>query len=190
MNSTSAWLGIIAMAGSAVAAPDPDRDPVIRALVAASPCATDSSYQRLAFWIGDWEISDSVGTHYATQRVHSAVDGCALTVEWTGRAGDKGLGITAFDGKTREWRQIYVSNQVPSPSGVNVRKSDPSYRGPGVRFISIIEPAGTDLARSRITIMPLSGHRAMQLFEDSSDGGKTWRVLFKAEHRPLPGAGE
>jgi hypothetical protein len=151
----------------------------------ASPCAADANYQRLAFWVGDWEILDPAGAHYATQRVRAAVDTCAITAEWTGRMGDKGLGTSAFDRLSGEWRQMYVSNQVPAPTGVFLRKSDRSYTGPGVRFISLLDPADGNPARSRVTIMPLDDHRALQLFENSSDGGKTWQTLFKAEHRPI-----
>ncbi|MES1259953.1 MAG: hypothetical protein ABUL71_05105 [Gemmatimonadota bacterium] len=190
MNHTIPWLGVVVVAASAAHALPDHHDDAQPRLAAASPCAADSNYQRLSFWVGDWDVVDSSGAHYAVQRVHSVIDGCALTVEWTGRVGDKGLGMTAFDGRKGEWRQVYVSNQVPSPSGVNIRKSDPSYHGPGVRFVSLVDPPATDLARSRVTIMPMTGHRAMQLFEDSSDGGKTWHVLFKAEHRLLAGTGQ
>jgi hypothetical protein len=152
---------------------------------AASPCAADANYQRLAFWVGDWEILDPTGAHYATQRVRTAVDACAITAEWTGRVGDKGLGMSAFDRRSGEWRQVYVTNQVPSPTGVLLRKSDQSYSGPGVRFVPLLDPADGNLARSRVTIMPLSDNRVLQLFEDSPDGGKTWQTVFTAEHRPL-----
>jgi hypothetical protein len=152
---------------------------------AASPCAADSQYQRLGVWVGDWEVLDASGAHYATQRVRTAVDTCAITAEWTGRAGDKGLGLSAFDRQSGGWRQVYVTNQVPSPTGVFLRTSDPSYNGQGVRFIPLLDPADGNPARSRVTIMPLSNGRALQLFEDSPDGGKTWHMLFSAEHRPL-----
>jgi hypothetical protein len=149
----------------------------------APPCTTDSNYQRLAFWVGDWEVVDSTGAHYATQRVRAVLDACAIAAEWTGRVGDKGMNVSAFDGRTGEWRQVYVSNQVPAPTGVSIRRSDPSYNGPGIRFIALVDPPPGNLARSRVTIMPLDGHRVMQLFEDSKDGGTTWQVVFKAEHR-------
>ena len=74
--------------------------------VKTSPCAGDSSFQRLAFWVGDWEVLDSAGNHYANQ-----------------------------------------------------------------------------LNRARVTIMPMGDGRVEQRFESSSDGGSTWRVVFKAEHR-------
>jgi hypothetical protein len=133
-------------------------------------------------------VVDSTGAHYATQRVRAVIDNCAITAEWTGRVGDKGMNLSAFDGRTGEWRQMYVSNQVPAPLGVTLRRSDPSYGGPGIRFIPLLDPPTGNRARSRVTIMPLSDHRAMQLFEDSKDGGQTWLVVFRAEHRPRTAA--
>lgn len=156
---------------------------------APSPCVADSSFRRLAFWVGDWEVLDSTGARYATQRVQDALDGCAITAEWRGPRGGEGLSMFAFDRRAGEWRQIYVSNQVPSPSGIQLRRSDPTYDGPGLRFIALVEPSDGNPSRSRVTIMPLGGGRVLQLFESSSDGGRTWRTLFKGVHRPLHRAG-
>lgn len=182
MNMSLGRLGAITLTASLVFAPlhsSKAQQP--------SPCAKNSNYQRLAFWVGDWDVVDSLGAHYATERVRPVVDGCAFTAEWAGKAGDKGLSTFAFDKPSGEWRQLYVSNEV-FPTGAIVRKSDPSYNGPGLRFIALVDPPAGSLSRSRITIMPMSNGRTMQLFEDSSDGGKTWHTLFKAEHRPLPGS--
>jgi hypothetical protein len=159
-----------------------------RTAAASSPCTADSNYQRLAFWVGDWEVLDSTGAHYATQRVHAVIDACAITAEWNGRLGDKGMNLSAFDVRMAEWRQVYVSNQVPKPLGVSIRRSDPEYSGPGIRFIPLLASPVGELAQTRVTILPLSGHRALQLFETSQDGGKTWHTVFKAEHRPLRAA--
>ena len=155
-----------------------------------SPCAADPNYQRLAFWVGDWEVLDSAGAHYASQRVRTVVDACAITAEWTGRAGDKGFNLSAYDGRSGEWRQTYVSNQVPVPLAVTLRRSDPSYEGPGVRFIPLFPPPAGTTSLARITILPLAGGHVMQLFENSRDAGATWSVTFRAEHRPSPSSGE
>ena len=189
MNKLLNWLGAMAMATSTAHPPSSRSGVEARRSTSAPPaCATDPNYQRLAFWVGDWEVVDSTGTHYATQRVRAVIDDCAITAEWTGRVGDKGMNLSAFDGRTREWRQMYVSNQVPTPLGVTLRRSDPSYDAPGVRFISLLDPPPGNATRSRVTIMPLSADRAVQLFEDSKDGGATWHAIFKAEHRRLTSA--
>ena len=180
----AAYIVVVASIAGAVTSGDrpvaSSRD--ARATVAA-PCAADSGYRRLAFWVGDWTVFDSTGKRYATQRVRDAVDQCALTVEWTGTVGDKGLSVYGFDARSNSWKQMFVSNQVPRLSGVILRQSDPDYAGPGVRFIPVITPP-PGATRSRVTIMPLPGSGVMQLFEDSHDDGKTWTTVFKGEHRP------
>jgi hypothetical protein len=183
VNISIGWLGALAVAVNLSSAPLHRRQSESAQNPAASPCTADSSYQRLAFWVGDWDVFDSTGAHYATQRVSAVIDECAFTAEWASSGGNKGMGLSAFDMKTRQWKQVYVSNQVPFRSGVTIRTSDPSYTGPGIRFIALPDPAADSLAQSRVTIMPLSGHRALQEFEDSRDGGKTWKIVFKAEHR-------
>jgi hypothetical protein len=183
MNRYSSCFGALAVVASIAAVPFHHREPTTPRTGAISPCASDSTYQRLAFWVGDWEVVDSTGAHYATQRVRAVLENCAITAEWESGGGYKGLSMFAFDPKSSEWRQMYAANQVPSPSGVELRRSDSSYRGPGVRFILLLDPQDGNLVRSRVTIMPLSDHRAMQLFEESRDAGKTWHTVFKAEHR-------
>ncbi len=155
-----------------------------------SPCATSADFQRLAFWIGDWDVFDSTGVYYASQRVHAAIDACALTVEWTGRAGDKGFGVSAYDSRARQWKQMYVSNQVPFSSGVKYRTADRGYAGPGVRFVPVFAAGDSTRSQTRVSIVPLANDRVLQLFEDSSDGGATWHVEFKAEHRRHPGGAD
>lgn len=183
MRRTPGFSGVAAMmlTGLACASARPN-DPA-KGPLAASPCAADSNYQRLAFWVGDWEVFDSTGTRYASQRVRAVLDACAITAEWTGPVGDKGMSLSAFDVRAHEWKQTYTSNQIPSASAVSFRRSDPRYEGPGIRFVPLVDPAAGDRARTRVTIMPLDGHRALQQFESSQDGGETWRIVFKAEHR-------
>jgi hypothetical protein len=183
MNMHVSWLGALAAVASVASGPFHHSQATQPLATRAPSCAADSNFQRLAFWVGDWDVVDSIGKHYATQRVRAVVDACAITAEWASGGGYKGLGLSSFDVRTGEWRQMYVSNQVPSPSGVELRKSDPSYRGPGVRFILLLDAADGSRSRSRVTILPQSDHRAMQLFEDSPDGGTTWHTVFKAEHR-------
>jgi hypothetical protein len=86
-------LGLSALAGAILLAPR--RNAVANVRTAPDVCMSDSSFQRLAFWIGDWDVFDSTGTRYASQRVRAVVDACALTAEWTGPVGDKGMSMTA-----------------------------------------------------------------------------------------------
>jgi hypothetical protein len=186
VNPAAHIVVIVSIVGAAAIADRPvttSRD--ARGTTSGAPCGADSGYRRLAFWVGDWTVFDSTGKRYAAVRVRDTVDQCALTVDWTGSVGDKGLSVFGFDARTNSWKQMYVSNQVPRPSGVILRQSDPDYDGPGVRFLPEITPP-PGASRTRVTIIPLPGGGVMQLFEDSHDDGKTWTTVFKGEHRPAP----
>ena len=146
----------------------------------ASPAAcADSSFHRLDFWLGDWDAYDArSGRKYASQTVRAELDGCALVARWTGPEGDRGIGLFAYDPIDRAWTQTYVTNQVPSQAHASSRRGDTTWTGPGVRLRS---SSGATLIR--LTVTPLAGDRARQLFESSPDGGRTWTVMFDAEHR-------
>jgi hypothetical protein len=190
MNRYFSCFGVLALAADVACAPLHHKQATASPRVASAPaCTTNANFQRLAFWVGDWDVADSMGVHYATQRVHSVLDACAIIADWSSGGGYKGLSLFAFDVKVGRWRQMYAANQVPSPSGVELRTSDPSYDGPGVRFVLLLDPADGKAARSRVTIMPSGDRGALQLFEDSEDGGKTWRTVFKAVHHLQPTAG-
>lgn len=148
--------------------------------VAHSPPAacTAPSFHRLDFWVGDWDVYDSHGKRYGSQHVRSELDGCALVAAWSGPDGDRGMALFAYDPIDHAWHQTYATNQMPAQSRVSVRRGDATYTGPGVRLLS---PPGTRLAR--LTVTPLDGGRARQMLESSPDGGRTWTVVFNAEHR-------
>src|SRR4029079_9839234 len=113
MNAPTGWLAVLAVAVGLVSPPFHRRQVQPAQGTRATPCVSDSGYQRLAFWVGDWDVFDSTGAHYATQRVSAVIDECAITAEWASSGGNKGMGLSAFDVKTHEWKQVYVSNQVP-----------------------------------------------------------------------------
>src|SRR3954471_680197 len=166
MTTIQRWTSALAIILIAACAPMHNHAPRPQP-ASASPCFADTNYERLAFWVGDWDVYDSTGARYASQNVHSVLGGCAITAEWTGPGADRGMSLSSFDKGSGEWRQVYVSNQLPSLSGVTLRKSDPSYTGLGVRFIPLLEATPDNLARSRVTILPVAGDVAMQLFENS-----------------------
>jgi hypothetical protein len=66
-NSLLRALGLGVVAGTALFLPR--RDAAANVRTTPNACMSDSSFQRLAFWIGDWDVFDSTGTRYASQRV-------------------------------------------------------------------------------------------------------------------------
>ncbi len=142
-------------------------------------CSAEPGYRSLDFWVGDWDIYED-GKPAGRQRISRRLDGCTLIAEWFGPVGDNGIGYFAFDRNRNVWVQMWAANQVPYRSGVTIRETDATYSGPGMRLTS----TGAANSRSRITLLPLGKGRSRALMEASDDGGKTWKALFDAEHRP------
>lgn len=141
-------------------------------------CQKETAYRALDFWVGDWDIYED-GKPAGRQRVSLQLDGCAVMAEWLGPVGDNGISHFAYDRNRKTWMQFWTTNQVPYRGGVIIRETDAQYSGNGVRFVSTASGHG----KSRITLTPLDGGRARQVLELSEDGGKTWKVIFDAEHR-------
>ena len=142
-------------------------------------CQSEAGYRALDFWVGDWDIFEE-GKSAGRQRITRQLDGCTLMAEWFGPYGDNGIGYFAFDRNRNVWVQMWAANQVPYRGGVTIRETDTTYSGPGMRLTS----TGSGNSRSRITLTSLDGGRSRALMEVSDDGGKTWKALFDAEHRP------
>ena len=102
MNAHIGLLGALAVAVNLMSAPLHRRENEPAQNATTSPCTADSGYQRLAFWVGDWEVFDSTGAHYATQRVHPVIDECAITADWASGGGNKGTAVRRGKWSSRE----------------------------------------------------------------------------------------
>ena len=111
-GSTLGWmlLGLLQAAPLAPAATP--------ATAPAAPDCTAAPYSDMAFWVGDWIVSDTrSASPVAESRIESRVDGCAVLESFsqaTGPGGQAihylGTSLTAYDPATRTWRQFYVDS--------------------------------------------------------------------------------
>lgn len=137
------------------------------------PCSA-AEHRQFDFWLGRWEVRDPSGKVVGHNRIEAAHGGCALIENWTSVAGVTGTSVNIYDRDRRQWHQTWVD------SGGGLLQLD------GSRLDTAMVLAGDALdadaqgktARQRITWTPLAGGRVRQLWESSSDGGKTWSVAF------------
>ena len=47
-------------------------------------CATTPGFQRLDFWVGDWDVFGPGGQQAGTNRIEKISNGCALLENWVG----------------------------------------------------------------------------------------------------------
>ena len=137
------------------------------------PCAA-AEHRQFDFWIGRWEVRDPSGKIVGHNRIERAHGGCALIENWTGAGGVTGTSINIYDRDHRRWHQTWVDSsggllQLDGP------RSEAALTLSGSAFDA---EAASQVALQRITWTPLAGGRVRQLWESSTDGGKTWSVAF------------
>jgi hypothetical protein len=137
------------------------------------PCAA-AEHRQFDFWLGRWEVRDPSGKIVGHNRIEAAHGGCALIENWTSVAGVTGTSVNIYDRDRRRWHQTWVD------SGGGLLQLD-GYRADGAMVLAgdaFDADAPGKSARQRITWTPMAGGRVRQLWESSTDGGKTWSVAF------------
>ncbi len=157
--------GIVRTASSAVSS--------LRSAPAPEPCASPE-HRQFDFWQGEWEVREA-GKVAGSNRISRVLGGCALREEWTGAGGGKGTSLNVYDAERRRWHQTWVDDK-----GL-VLLLEGEWRG-GRMVLEGERPAPSEGAsrttRERISWTPQAGGRVRQLWESSSDAGRTWQVVF------------
>ncbi len=141
---------------------------------AASPCAAPERRQ-FDFWVGEWEVTRPDGKVAGHNRITPILGGCALREEWTGARGNQGTSINAWDAEKRVWRQAWVDE-----SGTLLLLAG------GIEGDRMVLQSGDGAERQRITWTPLPDGRVRQLWDATTDGGRTWKVQFDGMYRKTP----
>jgi hypothetical protein len=148
---------------------------------ASAPCSAPE-YRQFDFWIGTWEVRGPDGkvagalplllNRTAVLDAGDPVDAGGLT----------GRSINAYRPWTKTWHQTWVGGDglvLLLEGGFEggrmvLAGTSPTPDGPNVR------PGAT--TQNRITWSPLGGGKVRQLWEQSTDGGKTWSVAFEGTY--------
>jgi hypothetical protein len=146
-------------------------DPPGASTPAPKPCATPE-HRQFDFWLGDWDVTRPDGKTAGHNRISLILGGCALREEWTGAGGTTGTSLNMYDGGSRKWRQTWVDD------GGTVLLLTGEFKDGKMVLEGEIPAGGGKTSRQRITWTPLASGRVRQLWDSSSDGGKTWKVEF------------
>lgn len=143
---------------------------------APANCASPSTHE-FDFWIGDWEVRGAKGELMGTNRVAPVVEGCAIHEAWAAQ-GEVGESFSIYDPTTRRWHQTWVDNKshlwMIDGGVVN-----------GSMVMTRTTPSKTDPKSTllhRWTWTPSDKDHVRQLYDVSSDGGKTWKILFDGRY--------
>jgi hypothetical protein len=138
-----------------------------------APC-TRPEHRQFDFWVGEWDVAGRNGSPAGTNRIRVVHGGCALQEEWRGAGGFTGTSINAFDASTGHWHQTWIGSDgvlLQLDGGLKEGSMELTGTTPGANGASTMH---------RIRWTPLGGQpaRVRQLWESSTDSGRTWSVAF------------
>ena len=136
------------------------------------PACQTAEYRQFDFWVGEWEVFLPNGKKAGDSRIESIAAGCALLENWSGNGGFSGKSVNMYDRIDQRWHQSWVdsSGSRLDLAGVFAEKrmvlSSAAKAGPLQRIAWSVNDDGS----------------VRQLWEASSDEGKTWAVQFDGKY--------
>jgi hypothetical protein len=142
-------------------------------------CATPE-YRQFDFWIGRWSVKQSDGTVAGTNTITRQHGGCVILESWVGRSGTTGTSVNIYNAVTKQWHQSWVD------SDGSLVAMDGEFRDGAIRMAGhMYGPRGRQ--KTRMTWTPLTATSLRQVWETSSDDGRTWRTVFDGVYEPATG---
>jgi hypothetical protein len=140
---------------------------------APAPC-TAPEYRQFDFWSGRWTVTNPAGKKAGTNVIERILGGCVLRENWTGADGSTGTSLNVYDAPARKWHQTWVDGAG------GLLLLDGEFRD-GKMVLEGTRPSRKGgVVQNRITWQSIGGDpdRVRQLWEASTDGGKTWKTVF------------
>jgi hypothetical protein len=134
-------------------------------------------HRQFDFWVGNWDVTNPAGKPAGRNRIEPILGGCALRETWTSAGGSHGTSYNAWDRQRRRWHQTWVDDD-----GLVLRLEGGLADGKMVLEGETLDSSGSG-ALNRITWQETGPGAVRQLWEVSSDGRKTWRVVFDGRYR-------
>ena len=155
--------------------------PTVHAQPAGKACQAAENRQ-LDFWVGSWKAYQAKsGAFDGDSKVEPIYGGCVMRENWTDQNGMVGGSFNRFDTATGQWRQTWVDSTG--------RQNDYVGHWAGDRMEYVARQVGVkDPSRvllRRMTLSPLPDGTVRQLFENSTDDGKTWAPVWDLIYRRI-----
>jgi hypothetical protein len=129
-------------------------------------------HRQFDFWIGTWDVSVG-GKPAGVNRIEKILGGCALLENWTGAGGMSGKSLNFYDPQREQWHQTWIDDRGGS-LGLDGKFTDNRMVLTGTQQ----NPKTGKTTTNRITWTPLPGDQVRQVWETSTDDGKSWAVAF------------
>src|ERR1700751_1261425 len=143
----------------------------------AASCAANPANRALDFWLGQWTIAAPGGAANATSTITLQLDKCLVVERWDGGRGHTGENVLAYSADDQSWHGFFADNEGRVPVFFHGKASPGStqFSGPSRG------PHGETIL-NRVTISRINADQVQQLWQKSSDDGKTWTTTFRGQY--------
>lgn len=141
-------------------------------LVAQQSTHTAPEQRQFDFWVGRWDVRDQAGTLQGRNHVEAILGGKVLQEHWQGAKGGGGTSLNAYLPGKKVWHQTWVDDQG------NVLDLEGGMEGSSMVLRGETSAKGAKQLE-RITWTPLPDGRVRQFWQQSLDGGATWKTAFE-----------
>jgi hypothetical protein len=150
------------------------------------PCMSEP-HRQFDFWVGEWEVTNPAGKPAGRSRIEAKLGRCVVHEHWFGTGGSNGESFNLYNAASGQWEQFWVDN---GGSRLHLKG--------GLRDRAMVLEGAQDKAdaktgvvqRERITWTPNADGSVRQLWETSTDEGRSWTVSFDGLYRkatmPVP----
>jgi hypothetical protein len=148
----------------------------------SNPCAAPEQKQ-LEFWVGEWDLTwpgEKQGQiDRGTNSIHRQLDGCVVQENFSGGHAMhlRGMSLSIFDTRAGKWKQTWVDNEGSYLDFVGEFKN-----GQMIFARNAVRPDGTNVIQ-RMVFKNITANQFDWSWESSSDGGKTWQVLWPIHYK-------
>ena len=145
-------------------------------------CESQPVRRQFDFWIGTWDVfpwsaPDSARRQLGVNIITPIESHCALLEQWTDSRGGTGRSFNWYDRNLGNWRQLWIAQ-----GGGVLDYTQGEFRDGAMRFRGWTLAPDGQRVEQKLTFFAIHPDTVRQLFETSTDSGRTWRPGFDGRY--------
>lgn len=141
-------------------------------MLKAMPCAVRPEAAQFDFWLGEWDVTNAQGQPVGTNTIKRVLGQCVVLEEYGEYLGGGGKSFNVYDAQKNRWQQTWVDDR-----GAMLHFTG-EFKDGAMRLTGMGRNTEGKPVVYRMSYTPHADGRVRQLWESSSDEGKTWTVAF------------
>lgn len=138
----------------------------------ATPCATRPEAAQFDFWLGEWNVTNAQGQPVGTNTIKRVLGQCVVLEDYSEYLGGGGKSFNLYNAQKNRWEQTWVDDRGA------ILHFTGAFKDGAMRLTGMGHNAEGKPVVHRMSYSPQTDGRVRQMWETSTDDGKTWAVAF------------